>query len=72
MKVTQNKGKNTPGIDGICWKTPAIKYAMTKSLMRKGYKAQPLSRIYIPKKNGKKRPLGIPTMRDSEELTRHP
>jgi RNA-directed DNA polymerase len=64
MKVTQNKGKSTPGIDGICWKTPAIKYAMTKSLMRKGYKAQPLRRIYIPKKNGKNRPLGIPIIRD--------
>ncbi len=63
-QVTQNKGKKTPGIDGICWKTPATKYAMTFSLTRHGYKAQPLRRIYIPKKNGKKRPLGIPTMRD--------
>jgi RNA-directed DNA polymerase len=51
LRVTQNKGKNTPGIDGIVWKTPAIKYAMIMSLMRKGYKSQPLRRIYIPKKN---------------------
>ena len=63
-RVTENKGKKTPGIDGARWLTPAAKYNAIFCLKRKGYKAQPLRRIYIPKSNGKKRPLGIPTMRD--------
>lgn len=63
-RVTESKGKKTPGIDGARWLTPAAKYKATLSFKRKGYKAQPLRRIYIPKSNGKKRPLGIPTMKD--------
>ena len=63
-RVTQNKGKNTPGIDHVIWKTPKQKMEAVNSLKRRGYKASPLRRIYIPKKNGKLRPLGIPTMTD--------
>ncbi|MCX6252785.1 MAG: group II intron reverse transcriptase/maturase [Bacteroidetes bacterium] len=63
-RVTENSGKRIPGTDGVRWKTPVQKLRAAKSLIRKGYKALPLRRLFIFKKNGKKRPLGIPTMND--------
>jgi len=63
-RVTSNKGKHTPGVDKIIWNTPRLKMGAVNQLRRKGYHPSPLRRIYIPKKNGKKRPLSIPTMKD--------
>ncbi len=63
-RVTENAGKRTPGVDQILWKTSSDKLNAAKSLQRKGYKALPLRRVFLLKKNGKKRPLGIPTMKD--------
>lgn len=63
-RVTENTGKRTPGVDGVTWSSPAQKAAALKTLKRRGYKPLPLRRIYIPKSNGKLRPLGIPAMRD--------
>ncbi len=63
-RVTENSGKRTPGVDGVLWKSPTQKLRAALSLIRKSYKAMPLRRLFILKKNGKKRPLGIPTMAD--------
>jgi len=63
-RVTENKGKNTPGVDGETWTSRRRKLRAIQSLKQRGYKAMPLRRVYIPKRNGKPRPLGIPTMRD--------
>lgn len=63
-RVTENRGKNTPGIDGETWSTPTSKWEAIGRLQRRGYKPRPLRRVYIPKANGKSRPLGIPTLRD--------
>src|SRR5436305_1380231 len=62
-RVTENQGKNTPGVDRIIWNTPHKKINAIYSLRQRDYHPQPLRRIYIPKKNGKKRPLGIPVMK---------
>lgn len=63
-RVTENQGKNTPGVDKDVWPTPGAKSDAIRRLGRRGYQPQPLRRIYIPKSNGKTRPLGIPTMHD--------
>ncbi len=62
-RVTENQGKNTPGVDRVIWNTPQKKINAIYSLRQRDYHPQPLRRIYIPKKNGKKRPLGLPVMK---------
>jgi RNA-directed DNA polymerase len=62
-RVTEHTGGKTPGGDRIVWDTPEKKALALATLKQRGYHPQPLRRVYIPKRNGKKRPLGIPCMR---------
>lgn len=63
-RVTSNKGRHTPGVDGVVWRGARAKWRAALSLRRRGYRPQPLRRVYILKRNGKKRPLSIPVMYD--------
>jgi len=65
-RVTQqNAGSRTPGVDKMVVKTPKARGHLVDELAKyPGWQAKPTRRVYIPKANGKRRPLGIPVIRD--------
>jgi RNA-directed DNA polymerase len=63
-RVTTNRGAHTPGVDNVRWRTDRQKLQAAFNLKRHGYRPRPLRRVYIPKPNGKLRPLSIPTLHD--------
>src|SRR5437870_10647343 len=67
--VNTNRGRETAGIDGesMCTFNKDLEANLGKlreQLKAKVFEPMPVRRVYIPKANGKKRPLGIPTIRD--------
>lgn len=70
-KVLRNRGSRTAGIDGKTRKhygddetRQTLANEVLGELKTGNYQPQPVRRVYIPKANGKKRPLGIPTIKD--------
>jgi retron-type reverse transcriptase/5-methylcytosine-specific restriction endonuclease McrA len=65
-KVAQeNDGRKTPGIDGVVSISAEDRVSLLQDgLSLKGYRPLPVRRVFIPKTNGKLRPLGIPTLKD--------
>lgn len=70
-RVMQNEGARTAGVDGANRRTltekdnaERLKDEIWREVSSKTYRPSPVRRVYIPKPNGDKRPLGIPTIKD--------
>ena len=66
VRVSRNTGALTPGIDGETFDGMTLEKlaGLARRVAEGTYRPRPVRRVYIPKANGKMRPLGIPTIED--------
>ncbi|SDH75969.1 reverse transcriptase domain-containing protein [Mucilaginibacter sp. P25] len=66
QRINAKVGNMTPGTDGTTIDSMSLTRIdkLIGALKDETYQPQPAKRVYIPKKNGKKRPLGIPSVDD--------
>ncbi len=66
MRVSRNQGALTPGVDGATFDGMSLEKIsrLSRRVAESNYRPRPVRRVYIPKANGKTRPLGIPTVED--------
>ena len=66
QRIYANQGNMTPGTDGKTIDQMSLQRIgrVIESLRNETYQPHPARRVYIPKKNGKLRPLGIPSFED--------
>ena len=66
QRIYAKEGNMTPGSDGQIIDNMSLSRIenLISALKDESYQPQPSRRVYIPKKNGKKRPLGVPTFND--------
>lgn len=66
MRVSRNRGALTPGVDGATFDGMSLEKIghLCRQVAEGRYRPRPVRRVYIPKANGKTRPLGIPTAED--------
>jgi group II intron reverse transcriptase/maturase len=63
------KRKSAPGVDGETWAAYGERLEdnladLSARLQRGAYRAKPVRRVYIPKSDGRQRPIGVPTLED--------
>ena len=61
--------KSAPGVDGVTWQAYGKDLEenlqdLSARLKRGGYRARPVKRVFIPKPDGRQRPIGVPTLED--------
>ena len=65
----KRKRKKAPGVDGVTWEAYGRDLEenlrdLSGRLKRGAYRAPPVRRVYIPKDDGRQRPIGVPTLED--------